>query len=74
MNVYRLTMDGATANRMNTDIKTNGYYCDEITSLLQQYFGVGKIVQADNVVVEGACSLQAKQQIVYRLSNGVEFV
>ena len=74
MNVYRLTMDGATANRMNTDIKTNGYYCDEITPLLQQYFGVGKIVQADNVVVEGACSLQAKQQIVYRLSNGVEFV
>lgn len=74
MYTYRLIMDGATKNRMITDIRTNGYYCDEVTSLLQQYFGVGKIVQADNVVVEGACSLQAKQQIVYRLSNGVEFV
>ena len=74
MYTYRLIMDGATKNRMLTDIRTNGYYCDEVTPLLQKFFGVGSIVQADNVVVEGACSLQAKQQIVYRLSNGVEFV
>lgn len=74
MNVYQLTMDGATVNRMMTDIKTNGYYCDEVTPLLQSFFGVNCIVQADNVVVEGACSVQAKQQIVRRLSQGVEFI
>lgn len=74
MYIYRLIMDSATSNRMMSDIRTNGYYCDEVTPLLQKFFGVGSIVQADNVVVEGACSLQAKQQIVYRLSNGVEFV
>lgn len=74
MYVYELTMDGATLNRMLTDVKTNGYYCDEVTPLLQGYFGENKIIQAENVVVEGACSVLTKQQIMNRLRNGVEFI
>lgn len=74
LNIYSITMDGATLHRMMTDITTNGFYCDEVTPLLQSFFGVNCIVQADNVVVEGACSVQAKQQIVRRLSQGVEFI
>ena len=71
---YKLTMDTASKNRMDADIGTNGYYCDEITTgLSSAYFGINKIVVADNVVVEGHCNVIGKQQVVSRLQNGVEF-
>lgn len=70
---YELNMDIATQERMNNDIQVNGYVCDETTSSLEELFTVGAIVQTDMVVVEGVCCLDAKQQTVYRLGNGVEF-
>lgn len=71
---YTLTMDEATKNRMDADIQTNGYYCDEITTNLSNKFATDIVIQADNTVVEGAIPLTAKRQIVERLMNGVEFI
>lgn len=85
---YELRMDDATINRMKNDIQTNGFYCDEITDNLQNMFSyttltryigdvrleVKPVYQADNVVVEGACNVIGKQQVVRRLMNGVEFI
>lgn len=71
---YKLTMDTPTKDRMNADINTNGYYCDEVTSNLTSYFGKDKVIVADNIVVEGACNVIGKQQVVARLQNGVEFI
>lgn len=71
---YKLTMDSATISRMTMDLATNGYYCDETTASLQTKFKKGAVIQADNVTVEGACTLEGKQQVVYRLSRGVEFI
>ena len=73
MQLYSLYMDTATQARMNTDIEVNGYVCDETTASVESLFTKGAILQADNVTVEGACCLDAKQQTVYRLQNGVEF-
>jgi hypothetical protein len=70
---YKRVMDEPSKNRMNKDIDTNGYYYDEITDNLESYFGIGKVIVADNTVVEGACNVIGKQQIVSRLQNGVEF-
>lgn len=83
---YELTMDTSTQNRMKADIQQNGYYCDEQTGTLQLLFkntitqnttdnyNVNPVFQADNVVVEGACNVIGKQQVVRRLQNGVEFI
>lgn len=71
---YTLTMDSATQNRMNNDINTNGYYCDETIGNLQSLITPGNVVQADNVTVEGLICKEGRQQIVYRLQNGVEFI
>ncbi len=72
--VYSKDMDDATKQIMNKDISTNGYYCNEITDNLKSLFGVNKIIVADNTVVEGACNLTGKRQVVERLMNGVEFI
>lgn len=81
---YTLTMDDATQNRMKSDIEINGFYIDEIVSDLSSMFTnqpteVGEytvypVFQADNVVIEGACNVIGKQQVVSRLMNGVEFI
>ena len=74
MQIYTLTMDSATQTRYNSDINTNGYYCDETTNNLQSLIAQGNVVQADNVTVEGLICKEGRQQIVYRLQNGVEFI
>lgn len=74
MRMFTQTMDSATQTRMDNDTTYNGYYCDETTGNLQSLFLNGRIFQADNVVVEGACTLAGKQQVVRRLMNGVEFI
>lgn len=72
---YSLIMDTPSQDRMNTDITINGYYTDETTPTLQSsYFAIGRVLQADNVIVEGACNVVGKQQVVSRLMNGVEFI
>ena len=71
---YTLSVTTDASNRYDNDISANGYYCDETTSNLQSLFLNGRILQADNVVVEGACTLAGKQQVVRRLMNGVEFI
>ena len=71
---YKLSMDDDTKLKMITDIQVNGYICDEMTSSLESLFGEGVILQADNIVIEGKTCLDAKQQTVYRLQNGVEFI
>ena len=74
MFIYKLTMDDYTKQRMLNDVNINGYYCDEITNDLQSRFGRNSVIQADNVTIQGACTLEAKQQVVYRLSRGVHFI
>ena len=71
---YYLYMDNSTLAIMNKDITINGYYSNETTDDLQSKFNNGRIIQADNVVVEGACNVIGKQQVVRRLMNGVEFI
>lgn len=83
---YVLKMDTPTQTRMKNDIENNGYLCDEVVSNLQALFKytttlntqdnftVKPVFQADNVVVEGACNVVGKQQVVRRLQNGVEFI
>lgn len=81
---YTLSMDSATQSRMKSDIETNGFYNDETVDNLQALFkdikttvgdyNVNPVFQADNVVVEGACNVIGKQQVVSRLMNGVEFI
>lgn len=81
---YDLIMDSATQSRMKSDIETNGFYNDETVDNLQALFKdtkttvgeyqVNPVFQADNVVVEGACNVVGKQQVVSRLMNGVEFI
>ena len=72
---FTLTMDTDSQTRMTNDITTNGYYSDEITSTLKtDYFASGRVIQVDSVVVEGACNVLGKQQVVRRLMNGVEFI
>lgn len=70
---YTLTMDVPSQNVMNKDIQVNGYQCNEMIDSVESLFDKGAIIQADNVVIEGACCLDAKLQTVYRLQNGVEF-
>jgi hypothetical protein len=70
---FTLIMDVATQDRMNTDIEVNGFVCDETIGNLESIFNTGVVLQADNVTIEGATCLDAKQQTVYRLQNGVEF-
>lgn len=74
LQVYTLSMDIASQTRMDNDISINGYVCDEYVSNLETLFGVGNIIKADSVVVEGATCLESKHQTVYRLQNGVEFI
>ena len=74
LQIYSLVMDTATQTRMDTDIEVNGYVCDETVANLEQLFGEGVIIKADNIIIEGATCLDAKQQTVYRLQNGVEFI
>ena len=80
LQLYTLSMDTPTQTRMSQDIINNGFYCDETTDNVQSYFwiddgsNVKHVIQADNVVVEGACNVIGKQQIVRRLQNGVEFI
>lgn len=74
LQVYTLSMDVASQTRMDNDISINGYVCDEYVSNLETLFGVGNIIKADSVVVEGATCLESKHQTVYRLQNGVEFI
>lgn len=81
---YTLLMDGATQTRMETDIETNGYYCDEYSNIIDTLFTnepttdssytVNPSFQADSLTIEGACNLVGKQQIAMRLMNGVEFI
>ena len=71
---YTLTMDTATQTRYTNDVNTNGYYCDETTGNLQSLVVSGNVLQADNVTVEGLICKEGRQQIVYRLQNGVEFI
>ena len=83
---YILKMDESNIERMKNDIEQNGYYCDEITDKLYTYFTdqkhlsaddpftVNPVIQADNVVVEGACNVIGKHQVVKRLLDGVEFI
>ena len=72
---YTITANTSVQTRYNNDINTNGYYSDETTSTLSTtYFATGRVIQADNVVVEGACNVIGKQQVVRRLQNGVEFI
>lgn len=74
LKIYTITMDEATQQRMDTDIEVNGYYTDEIVSNLNNLFDRNVVIQADNTVVEGACNVIGKQQVVERLMNGVEFI
>ena len=67
-------MDTATQTRYTNDVNTNGYYCDETTGNLQSLVVSGNVLQADNVTVEGLICKEGRQQIVYRLQNGVEFI
>lgn len=70
-----ISVSTSAQTRYNNDINTNGYYSDEVTSTLSTtYFATGRVIQADNVVVEGACNVIGKQQVVRRLQNGVEFI
>lgn len=85
---YTLTIDNPSKLRAIEDINSNGFYTDETVSHLQSYFtnttrtwvdnGVTFTLhptfQADNVVVEGACNVVGKQEVVRRLQNGVEFI
>ncbi len=81
---YVLTMDNATQVRMKNDVETNGFYNDETVNNLQSLFkdtkttvgdyNINPVFQADNVVIEGACNVIGKQQVVSRLMNGVEFI
>ena len=72
---YTITANASVQDRYNNDINTNGYYSDEVTNTLSSlYFATGRVIQADNVVVEGACNVIGKQQVVRRLQNGVEFI
>ena len=69
---------------MLEDTAYNGYYCDESTNNLQSLFTNSTsthdgytflpVFKVDSVVVEGACTLAGKQQVVRRLMNGVEFI
>lgn len=70
---FKLIMDTATQERMNTDIQVNGYVCDETVESLESLFRIGAVIQSDMTVIEGECCLDGKQQTVYRLQNGVEF-
>jgi len=84
--LYKLTMDTPSANNMVKDITQNGYECNEITDNLSGMFTYTRVVddyiggvvkpvyQADNIVIEGACNVIGKQQVVRRLMNGVEFI
>ena len=84
--IYQLTMDSASATNMCNDISENGYMCNEMTNNLSNMFTyqevndsyigttVKPVYQADSVVVEGACNVIGKQQVVRRLQNGVEFI
>lgn len=72
---YSISVSTGASTRYDNDINTNGYYSDEVTSTLgTTYFKIGTVIQADNVVVEGACNVIGKQQVVNRLQNGVEFI
>lgn len=71
---YELSVTTESEERYYDDVTTNGYYCDEVTDNLELYFSRGSVVQADSVVVEGACNLEGKRQVVQRLMNGVEFI
>lgn len=71
---YSISMNQSSINRYNNDINTNGYYCDETTNNLQLLITRGNVVQAVNVTVEGLICKEGRQQIVYRLQNGVEFI
>lgn len=71
---YELSVSTDSATRYDNDITANGYYTDESTTDLKSKFAQNVIIQADNVVVEGACNVVGKQQVVYRLQNGVEFI
>ena len=84
---YVLSMDSYSKDVMKSDIDNNGFVCDEITNDLEtmfkatittvvdgQTYTVKPVFQADNVVVEGACNVIGKQQVVRRLQNGVEFI
>jgi hypothetical protein len=71
---YTLTMDESTKQIMDKDLSINGYYTEEVTNNLEEYFYDNSVIQAENVVVEGACNVIGKQQIVHRLLNGVEFI
>lgn len=86
MYVYTLIMDVSSQNTMKNDISINGYVCDETINNLSTIFtnniisdtylniDIKPVFQADNVVVEGACNVIGKQQVVRRLQNGVEFI
>lgn len=69
-----ITMDEPSQALMNSDIRVNGYFADEIVSNLSNKFRVGAIIQADNVVVEGNIPLDCRHQVVSRLQKGVEFI
>ena len=86
LKIYTLTMDDSTQNRMKKDIELNGFYCDETNDDFSTLFTelpktdaslnytVRPVIQADNIIIEGACNVIGKQQIVRRLMNGVEFI
>ena len=74
MYFYRLTMDEASSDRMDMEIATNGYRCDELVTNLSERFVTGDVLQADSVTIEGAACLESKRQMANRLSEGVEFI
>lgn len=71
---YTLEANSDSINRYNKDISVNGYQCDECTQNLQGLFARGRVIQADNITVEGAVQLDCRYQIVNRLMKGVEFI
>lgn len=71
---YSIDVSQASSDRYDKDILVNGYYTDESINNLNEIFRTGLIIQADNVVVEGACNVIGKQQVVSRLQRGVEFI
>lgn len=71
---YTLSANSDSTTRYNKDKAVNGYICDESTDNLQTLFYRGRVLQADNITVEGTVQLDCRYQVVNRLMNGVEFI
>lgn len=69
-----LVMDDASKERMDDDIRINGYHCDETVGDIDSLITTGTIIQADNVVIEGTISSVYRNDIANRFERGIEFI